>query len=161
MINIFIQYGDDEGKEVGLRLRAYLLDKRLNPFLAGDGSQDIPAGTPDYWTYIRQRIILSDVLVSVCNDGFENSSGVQREFKFIKKEKRDDLPRIPFIKRGCSIPKYYVKSWHPLYFEINSYEDKFCELLNEIYRWAYFKNIEAVAQLGHRLRIDSRSVPII
>lgn len=134
MIDIFIQFGDDEAREIGLRLRTYLLDKGLYPFLAGRGSSDIPTGIPDYWKFIRRQIIDTDVMVSICNNGFEDSPGVQREFRIIKDERNNNyLPIIPFIKEGCSVPKYFEKTWHPLFFEIKSCEEKFCDLLNEIY----------------------------
>ena len=146
MIDIFIQFGDDETRNVGLLLRTYLLDKKVNPFLAGKGSPDIPAGTKDYWAYIERQILISDVMVSICNDEFGESCGVQKEFKIIEEErdgKANQLPRIPFIKVGCDIPKYYEDVWHPLYFEVNDCEKNFCELLNEVYRRAYMKNIKA------------------
>jgi len=158
MIDIFIQFGDEEGEAVGLSLRSYLFDRALFPFLAGKKSKDIPAGVTDYWTFIREKIKLADVMVSICSEGFDDSIGVQKEFEIIEEERGKDLPQIPFIKKGCTIPKYFQNAWHPLYFDVESCEENFCELLNEIYRWAYFKNIEAVAQLGQRIKVGNRRI---
>ena len=164
MIDVFIQFGDDETREIGLLLRTYLLHKTLRPFLAGQGSPDIPAGTQDFWAYIRRQILISDVMVSICNDKFEESCGVQKEFKIIEEERDgqgNQLPRIPFIKEGCDTPRCYEGMWHPLYFTVNDCEKNFCELLNEIYRCAYNKSIETVAEFVDRMRLGHRGLHIV
>lgn len=158
MISVFIQFGGDEAENVGLRFRQYLLDNRLDPFLAGRNSRDIPAGIRDYWGYIRGKIRTSDVMVSICCEDFEGYCGVKKEFFIIDEEKRYDLIRIPFIKNGSPIPEYYENAWHPFYFDVESCEENFCDLLVEIYRWVYIKLVEFEPEI--RFIDDNRIIPM-
>ena len=136
MVSVFIQFGGAEAEMVGLCFRKYLLDYRLDPFLAGKKSRDIPPGIQDYWGYIKDKIRTSDIMVSICCEKFDEYCGVKKELLFIE-EKRNDLIIIPFIKRGASTPKYCEHRWHPLYFDVETYDEKFCEILVAIYQWVY------------------------
>jgi len=136
MVSVFIQFGGAEAETVGLCFRKYLLDHRLDPFLAGKKSHDILPGIQDYWGYIYDKIRTSDIMVSICCEKFDEYCGVKKELHFIKEE-RNDLIIIPFIKRGVSTPKYHKNRWSPLYFDVETCEENFCDLLVAIYRQVY------------------------
>ena len=91
--------------------------------------------------YIRGKIRTSDVMVSICCEDFEGYCGVKKELFFINDHKID-LISIPFIKNDVPTPKYYENAWHPLYFDVESCEEYFCDLLVEIYRRVHIKLIE-------------------
>jgi len=144
MITIFLQYGDDAGRDVGLRFHEYLDRKNLDPFLAGRGSDDIPLGFRD-WVTIEQYIINSNILVAICTEGYETSEGVIRELD-LWDEQPYRLPIMVLLAEGCQMPQR-LQGLQRRRFDPDDFESDFCDWTLEILRTTHITHAKLVAQL--------------
>lgn len=145
MIRVFICYGGSNGLDIGLRLRTYLSNEGMNPFLAGRGSPDIPAGE-DFDVIIDERLRSTHVMVSICDLNIMRSKYARKEIQTAKEE---GILNIPFISMERSLPKQLARTWAPIKFDPANVEKAFPQLRVEIFRSILFRTEKFFVSLGN------------
>lgn len=145
MIRVFICYGGSNGLDIGLKLRTYLLNEGMNPFLAGRGSPDIPAGE-NFDLIIDEKLRSTHVMVSICDLNIMRSKYARNEIQTAKEE---GILNIPFISRARrSLPKQLERTWAPIEFDPANVEEAFPRLTTEIHRSVVFRTEKFFVSLG-------------
>lgn len=132
MVNIFIGYGGPRAEEVAKKLNAFLLEQKLETFLASPNSHDL-LPTDEIKTKINQNLLDCNIAVFVCHESTSHSKEIKREINFLFKNNLQHKI-ISFAKSDDCLPRKLRKRWHPLHFAPEKPEESFCRLLNEIFR---------------------------
>jgi len=144
MIRVFICYGGTVGLSIGLRLRDFLLDSGMRPFLAGRGSPDIPAGE-NLDVVIYDNLRRTHIMVSICDLNIMMSKYAREE---IQTAKQEGILNIPFLMEGRSLPKNLERTWAPIKYDPNSVEASFPQLLVGIHCSIQFRAEKWFESLG-------------
>jgi len=134
MFLVFIQYGDNEGRQIGIKFKRYLDSKGINSFLAGPESPDIIPGTEHFEEFIDGKILESNVMVSIVTNGYDASEGVARELSF-RDNNNPQLQIIPCVRYEVCYPEKLRKYHHwILKFDPHYVERYFPDWLIECFR---------------------------
>jgi len=145
LIRVFICYGGTNGLSIGLRLRTYLLNNGLSPFLAGRGSPDIPAGE-NFDLIINEKLRNTHIMVTICDLNLMRSKYARKEIKTAQEE---GILNIPFLLNGRKLPKQLERTWAPVKFDQANPEASFPQLLTEIQRSVIFRMEKFFVSLGN------------
>lgn len=137
MFLVFIQYGDHEGRLIGVKFKEYLNTKGIDSFLAGPESPDIIPGTEHFEEFIDGKILESNVMVSIVTAGYDASPGVERELVF-RDSNNPQLRIIPCVRYEVPFPEK-LKQYHHwrLKFDPNYVEMYFPDWLIVCFRIIY------------------------
>jgi len=135
MIRVFICYGGSQGLTIGRRLRQYLLNEGMRPFLAGRGSPDIPAGE-NLDVIIDDKLRRTHIMVSICDLNIMRSKYARKEIQIAKEE---GILNIPFLMEGRSLPKNLERTWAQTEYDPQNVQATFPQLLASIHRSIQFR----------------------
>jgi hypothetical protein len=141
---VFICYAGPNGLQIALRLRRYLSDNGLLPFLAGKGSSDIPAGE-DFQIFIDDNLRNTHVMVTICDLHIMRSRYARKE---IADAKEAGILNIPFLRNGRRRPEALKTTWMPVSFDPSNPDQSFPQLLTQIHSSLLFRMEKWFETLG-------------
>lgn len=144
-MRVFICYGGRCGRIIGLSLRAYLSANRCQPFLAGRGSPDVPAGE-DFQVIIDKNLRETHVMITICDLNVMRSKYARAEIRLAEEE---GILNIPFLENTKKLPTQLARFWAPVRFDPANAAASFPELLAEIHRSVIFRTENFFVSLGN------------